>query len=47
MFVYFFLCKDFKIKNKKNLDQINFCPICLIEENSKTKNNRHCFTCNS
>ena len=50
---------DSKIKNKKkfnyninnenfiNNDEINYCPICLIKESSKIKNNRHCFICNS
>ena len=53
------LIVDSKIKNKNkfnyninnenyiNNNELNFCPICLIEENNKIKNNRHCFICNS
>ena len=41
---------NYNINNENyinNDDEINYCPICLIKESSKIKNNRHCFICNS
>ena len=41
---------NYNINNENyinNDDEINYCPICLIKECSKIKNNRHCFICNS